>query len=310
MARISRTDWLETFVAFCDHGSFTLAARALHRSQSRVSAHVADLEKALGQSLVDRTHRPPELTHAGAEFLPHARAILAAIQGACDDVDRLTSQVRGRVMVGTHPSISAGWMPGLLVRLTQTHPHIRVTLIERTTADLVGMLTEGAVDLAVLARAPDARTPLLEAVPLWTEPYVAVVRADDATLPEGVPCAELVARPLIGISAASPTLEREFASWFEHFGLPMPALEWSTEQPQTAINLVREGLGVAIINNLAYRTAGHAGLAVRLASEPPYVRTVHLWHDTRRRLSAAATALADLIVHHPVPPGCEAVGSR
>ena len=46
MPRIEQTDWLETFVAVLDHGSFSGAARELHRAQSRVSTHVASLEEA------------------------------------------------------------------------------------------------------------------------------------------------------------------------------------------------------------------------------------------------------------------------
>lgn len=70
MPRVEQTDWLETFVAVIDHGSFSGAARALHRAQSRVSTHVASLEKALGGTLVDRSHRPIGPTELGTAFLP------------------------------------------------------------------------------------------------------------------------------------------------------------------------------------------------------------------------------------------------
>ena len=40
-------DWLETFLAVADRGRFTAASATVHRSQSRVSAHIAALERDL-----------------------------------------------------------------------------------------------------------------------------------------------------------------------------------------------------------------------------------------------------------------------
>ena len=51
-------DWLETFLAVVDRGGFTAASAQVHRSQSRVSAHIAALERELGVQLIDRARRP------------------------------------------------------------------------------------------------------------------------------------------------------------------------------------------------------------------------------------------------------------
>src|SRR3954453_6914494 len=70
-------DWLETFLAVVDRGGFTAASEQIHRSQSRVSAHIAALERQLGVRLLDRTRRPAGLTSAGEVFAPHAGEIVA-----------------------------------------------------------------------------------------------------------------------------------------------------------------------------------------------------------------------------------------
>ena len=61
-------DWLETFLAVVDRGVFTAASEQIHRSQSRVSAHIAALERQLGVRLLDRTRRPATPTPAGEVF--------------------------------------------------------------------------------------------------------------------------------------------------------------------------------------------------------------------------------------------------
>ena len=50
---------MRTFLAVLDRGGFTAASEQVHRSQSRVSAHVAALERELGVTLIDRSRRPP-----------------------------------------------------------------------------------------------------------------------------------------------------------------------------------------------------------------------------------------------------------
>ena len=56
---------LRTFVAVCDDGSFSGAARRLRRAQSAVSHAIAALEGALGVELFERNIRPTVLTAAG-----------------------------------------------------------------------------------------------------------------------------------------------------------------------------------------------------------------------------------------------------
>jgi DNA-binding transcriptional LysR family regulator len=79
-------DWLETFLAVVDRGGFTAASADVHRSQSRVSAHIAALERELGVRLFDRTQRPTALTPAGEVFARHARQIIDAVETARSEV--------------------------------------------------------------------------------------------------------------------------------------------------------------------------------------------------------------------------------
>src|ERR1700754_4273248 len=102
-----RLSWLSSFVAVVDHGSFTAAGGAVHRSQPRISAHVAALEQALGTPLMTRTSKQVTLTAAGARFLPKARAALAEIQAGVDEVATLRTRLQGTVTIGGYPGLSA-----------------------------------------------------------------------------------------------------------------------------------------------------------------------------------------------------------
>ncbi|QNN82552.1 LysR family transcriptional regulator [Brachybacterium sp. Z12] len=157
MPRVEQTDWLETFVAVVDHGSFSGAARALHRSQSRVSTHVASLERALGGLLIDRTHRPIGPTELGTTFLPHARAVLETLERGVEAVDQHTGTLRGRVVIGCHPSVSAGFLPDVIASVHALHPQVRVELTEHTTPDLISGIVTGRFHIAIHSLAADPR---------------------------------------------------------------------------------------------------------------------------------------------------------
>jgi molybdate transport repressor ModE-like protein len=68
---------LRTFVAICDSGSFTKAAREVNLTQSAVSLHVKRLEDQVGSRLIVRGARGVRLTEQGQVLLSYARRILA-----------------------------------------------------------------------------------------------------------------------------------------------------------------------------------------------------------------------------------------
>ncbi len=72
-------DQLRTFVASVEEGSFSAAARKLHRAQSAVSDLIRNLEAQIGVVLFDRAGRLPKLTPAGTILLGDARAVISAV---------------------------------------------------------------------------------------------------------------------------------------------------------------------------------------------------------------------------------------
>ena len=91
-------DQLHAFIAAVDEGSFSAAARKLHRAQSAVSELVATLEAQIGVTLFDRSGRYPKLTTEGTVLLADARAIAA-------DIDRMKARARGMAS-GLEPELS------------------------------------------------------------------------------------------------------------------------------------------------------------------------------------------------------------
>lgn len=91
-------DQLRTFIAAVDEGSFSAAARKLHRAQSAISDLVSNLETQIGVRLFDRSARYPALTPAGAVLLTDARGIVAS-------VDFMKARAKG-MSIGVEPELS------------------------------------------------------------------------------------------------------------------------------------------------------------------------------------------------------------
>src|SRR5690349_18584155 len=192
-------EWLETFLAVADRGGFTAASAAVHRSQSRVSAHIAALERDLGVRLVDRAHRPARLTAAGEAFARHAREVVAGVGAARTAVGALRGMDAEPVTVLTTPCIGTAFFPAILAELADTHPGMRVTLVERAGVDLERRLLGNGPTIAVLPRSAAPAPPGLRERLLWREPLRVVVPEGDELDRGGapVPLDALVTRPLV-----------------------------------------------------------------------------------------------------------------
>jgi DNA-binding transcriptional LysR family regulator len=77
---------VRAFVLVAEHGRFQDAGDRLGVTQQAVSKRIAGLEQFLGVPLFARGRRGAELTVDGQAFLPHAKAVLLAVQGATESV--------------------------------------------------------------------------------------------------------------------------------------------------------------------------------------------------------------------------------
>lgn len=305
MARVEHIDWLESFVAVVDHGGFSRAATAVHRSQSRVSAHVGALEQALAATLFDRRHRPVELTDAGVAYLPHAREVLASLDRGLAEIEAVSGVARGSVVLGSYPSASAAFLPGLVRDFSASHPQVQLVLTEQATVDLGQSLRSGEVHLALRALAPSCHTAALAHRALWREPLVAVFPTDHVLATERAPLdlSALVPHSLVTIAGArgqEGLVETQLA--FRDVA-STPHVAWQTDQPQTLANFVRAGLGVGVTNALAMQVSDTAGLEVVQVGALAQGRTVGVFWDPDRYMPVAARDLLQRIVTRCRPPG-------
>jgi DNA-binding transcriptional LysR family regulator len=280
---------LEYFVAVAEEASFTRAAGRVHISQSGVSAQVRQLERELGQPLLDRSGRTVRLTEAGAAVLPFARAALDAAGHARLAVDQLTGLVRGQVELGMVSGCALPTLSDLLAEFHGLYPGIDIALTEDGSDRLVSMLREGRLDLALIGAAGEPVSGLEVAV-VTDEPLVAAVSPTDPLASRrtiqlgGLRDLPLVSLPRgTGVRAALDAACA--AAGFE----PRIALE-AGALPMVA-QLAGRGLGVAILPSSV--VSGPAAHLHVLQIRPQLRSRLELAWDPTAATDPAATALIE-----------------
>lgn len=145
---------LRTLVAAVDTGSLSAAVSVRNLSQSSLSEQLRKLEERAGQVLLVRSKAGVRPTPAGDRLLAHARQILALSDTAWRDLHDVP--LEGEVRLGITDYFRPADLTGLLARLAQHFPRVRLrTLIGQSDA-LEAAHRRGELDLAIILRTAPA----------------------------------------------------------------------------------------------------------------------------------------------------------
>jgi DNA-binding transcriptional LysR family regulator len=122
-------------------GSFSAAGRRLGLSRSAVSKSVANLEKALGVRLLNRSTRHLSMTEVGAAYADHCKRIQEEMDLAKQVVDRLHTQPTGTLRVAASVAFGTMHIAPALSDFLSLYPEIKIdmTIIDRS----VDMIEDG-----------------------------------------------------------------------------------------------------------------------------------------------------------------------
>lgn len=280
---------LRYFEAVARLGHVTQAARELHIAQPSLSKQIQVLEAELGVALFDRIGRRIELTDAGRLLLPYARRILRDALDAQEALRQRADLTRGRISIGTPPTVGTHLLPRLLADFNARYSGIELELHEEGAGQLVTLLSEGTVDLAVVP-VPVAGVAVAE---LFSEELVLAVAQQHrlaqrgAVTPQDLAAERFILFP-VGYELRDQTLHFCRSAGFE------PQVVLDGGEMDMVLRLAAVGLGVAIVPQLALEDAdGLVGLPIRGAT---LSRTLGLiWH-LERQLSPAAEALQRFLI--------------
>lgn len=213
------TDQLVVFERVVREGSFSRAAWALDLSQPTVSARVQALEAAVGGALFLRGGRGVTLTDLGASFLPYARRALEILGEGVDAARQVRSGQRGRVTIGALESLSEGFLGPALASFHAASPQVEVMVRAGRHEQLVQLLRDGVIGLALIAwPCPEALSSDLEVLLPLRERVI------------------LVAAPQHPLARRGPSSRQEVAA----LAKPLLLLRWWLSLPAPLAQLAQQ----------------------------------------------------------------------
>ncbi|SEB06312.1 LysR family transcriptional regulator [Variovorax sp. YR216] len=150
-----KNNQLKAFVAVAEQGTIRAAARLLSLSQTAVTKSLRELELDLQVTLLPRSPHGVRLTDAGLELLRRAKLILTETEEARAAIQNLRGQGAHRVAVAMTPAFSMLCLPDTLQRFRTRFPNARLSIRDAFLSQLLPMLREGAIDVAITAVLPE-----------------------------------------------------------------------------------------------------------------------------------------------------------
>ncbi len=137
---------LQALVAVARLGSFTQAAQRLGLSKAAVSQRIADLERHLGQQLVQRTTRSVRLSEAGSRLVEQAEPGLALLNRSLSEAREAAGAPRGLLRVTAPVALGRQHVAPALTAFFERYPELR---IELDLSDRLVPLAQEGFDLAI-----------------------------------------------------------------------------------------------------------------------------------------------------------------
>jgi DNA-binding transcriptional LysR family regulator len=267
--------------------SVTRAAQVLHLSAPAVSMQIKELEGHVGMPLFEKVGRAIRLTTPGEYMLVYSRKILSTLKDAEDAAARLQRLEAGSLNIGM-VSTAKYFLPRLLAEFRQDYEGIDIKLTVGNREQLVKMLRDNEVDIAVMGSPPSELATRAE--PFAAHPHVFVAPTDHP----------LVNGETVHVEALRPYrfISREHGSGtraaFENFLKPYhvePRVVMEMTSNETIKQAVMAGMGLSFLSLHTIGLELEQGLISTIDIAPgPVIRAWNVVHMQSKMLSPIAEA--------------------
>lgn len=229
-------------VAVADSGTITQAAAICGMTQSAASQAIAQLETMLSTRLLVRQPHNVVLTQSGLQIVAHARSMLAGLRAIQQCAQQAGNAHAGKIRLASFPSAFSTLLPPLLRKFRRLYPDIELITLEGTDHEVESWLTSATADIGVVLNPAPERL----CFPLGEDAWLAVVPSAHPLARERRPVAldALFRLPFILATGGCDVNAQSLA---QQSGLALADVRATVSDWQTALTLVKEGTGVALM---------------------------------------------------------------
>jgi DNA-binding transcriptional LysR family regulator len=259
---------IDVFRAVMQSGQATRAANLLHTSQPTISRELARLEQVLGMALFERVAGRLQPTARALALLEEVERSYIGLERIAATALGLREFAQGRLAVACLPALAHALLPDAVRRFCLQWPQASVAITPQDSPLLEAWLSEQRFDLGLVehAQAPPGTT----ALSLLQVDEVAVLPQGHALLAKrSLRLKDFEAQAFISFAPTDP-YRQQVDALFAQAGVQR-RLHLEAGSAAAACALVRQGLGLAIVNPLTALDWRGQGLQVRpLAFHVPF----------------------------------------
>lgn len=151
MKRLPSVKQLQYLLALHEHQHFGRAADACYIGQSTLSAAIANLEETIDAQLLERDHKTFIFTSLGEDVVRQARYIIEQCEELADFARNQGKPMTGQFRLGCIPTIAPFVLSEVMALSRTRFPELQLLLREDTSENSLRALTEGRLDMVLLA---------------------------------------------------------------------------------------------------------------------------------------------------------------
>lgn len=167
---------MQYFAAFCQYGSVSKSAEALHISQPSVSIAIKDLEKEFGLTLLNRENKQLKISQEGMYFYERIKDILSQIHALEVQMTDMGNHLN-RICLGI-PNFTGMFLFSILMDdFHDAHPDINFEVKQCSSSIAFKMIEDNSCDLAIIVE-PDTIPDTIETLRVLSSEFVYCVHPD------------------------------------------------------------------------------------------------------------------------------------
>ncbi len=278
---------LETFLAVAQSGSFSKAARMVHRTQPAVSQVVRKLEEEIGEPLFDRSARDGMLTDAGKVLEEYAQKMLNLRREARTSMEELRQVQRGTLAIAAN-EFTALYLLRVLEEFRRFSPMIKIEVRRSLASSIAAQVADHSVELGILSFRPQEA--LFQSIVVFRDELVFVTPPRHPLAnAKNISIRQLGAESFVAHNVVSPYRMKVLEAFRKH----KTPLRLDVEMPtiETIKRFVAAGNGVALLPRISVEAELARGELISVPiRELKLERKLRIIYRKNAQLSHAASA--------------------
>lgn len=282
---------IEAFAAVMTHGTTTKAADALNITQPAVSKMLVQLKNKAGFPLF-RNHRQRLIPTPEAHMLyAEVQRIFESVRGISRTAREIKELRSGRLNLTALPAFGLTLLPSIVASFSKDYPDVAISLDIRSSSTIIQRVSRNQLDIGVAA-ALDDETPSVVRRALTATPPVCI-------MPKGHPLArlpivqvdDLDGLDFVSLGVGDP-MRRQLDALCQERGVTR-SLKMEAALSDTCVNLVANGVGVAVVDRLSAWMARDLPIEIR-----DFRPQLNINLSVYRPWGTIASSVADTFIEH------------